>query len=352
MSKKKSKKPTLRTASLPKTNDSPATAVDHYPETAKAFDALIMAYVEAEAVHRVAKAVGDEMENVKRMGLHPAYVRKPDDDDSPEDQTRATRLREALPRGLIRLNGLVDTYYDTERRFRDHVEKAKVAVDVAAIELDSQETPPLRRTSIAIRRALRNLSGSVPYAMTAGWAETAEPMVLQGIRTTSYRVSVWIEELRLLVRPRHTMPPPGAFSSVTRGGRMTQVSAARTNGGVPPKESSRLRPGPKVTRHEQRHRLAASGQLAALADALTPLQLEILGALRSYNAIGADDCVPKSTLCDKVLPWRTLASVAGPIHELTKLGLVNSAGGRNGGSWLTSTGAAVLQHRAEGQHSG
>jgi hypothetical protein len=342
MANKKSKKKSKEHLSAP----ADPVAVDYYPKTAVAFDSLIMAYVEAESVLRVAGMLRDELENVARMKITPRYVRLPDD-DAPEDvKAEIARRRQGVPSGLRRMTELADAYFRVERIFRRETEKAKVAVDAAAVELDSPQTPPLRRTSIAIRRALRNLSGSVPYPMTAAWAEATEPRVLEGIATTARRVSVWIEELRLLVRPRHTMPPPLGWG---QAGTAAQPSAqpAVSVGSRNPK---RARRGASATRDEQRRKLSESRQLPALADALTTFHIEILRALKQYSAVTADDVASKAALCANVLKTRTEKSMAKPLNQLKALDLVNSSAGRSGGYWITSNGLAVLQYRDEPHH--
>lgn len=319
-------------------------AVDYYPKTAVAFDSLIMAYVEAESVLRVAGMLRDELENVARMKIAPQYVRLPED-DAPEDvKAEIARRRQGVPSGLRRMTELADSYFRVERIFRRETEKAKVAVDAAAVELDSPQTPPLRRTSIAIRRALRNLSGSVPYPMTAGWAEATEPGVLEGIATTARRVSVWIEELRLLVRPRHTMPPPPMVSSAVSA---TEKVSAQPSVSAERRIPRRAKRGMSATRDESRRKLSRSGNLSALADALTGFHIEILLAFKNYNALTPDDVASKATICARVLTSRTEKSMAKPIGHLKTLGLVNSSAGRSGGYWITSNGLVVLKHRDE-----
>ncbi len=343
MSKKQSKKRSNATALAPRATSSTTTGIDYYPKTAEAFEVLIMAFVEAEGVIRVARNVSRRIDLAKQMGAAPGYVRKPDSDDSPDQAAMLSQMREELPTGLRELNQAVDTYFDTEARFRAQVERAKAAIDAAAFELDSLQTPPLRRTTIAIRRALRNLSGSVPYPMTSGWAAAAEPAVLEGIGVTARRVSFWIEELRLLVRPRHTMPlaQPHGESDTSR---RAPVGAAS----VTPKASqTRNTRTHQLSRDAHRLKLANSDRLDVLAETLTPLHMMILRALKEYVACTPDDVASKQALCDNVMQGRLATSLTKPLHHLKRLDLVGSTSGRSGGYWIKPKGLAVIQHRDE-----
>lgn len=337
MSKKSSKnRSKSATPALP-TTSSTTTTVDYYPKTAQAFEALIMAFVEAQGVLRVGRNVNWRVEIAKQMGASPGYVRKPDSDDPPEQAELLHRERAELPNGLRELNRAVDTYFEAEARFRTQVERAKVAIDAAAFELDSPQTPPLRRTTIAIRRALRNLSGSVPYPVTSGWSAAAEPTVLERIGITAHRVSVWIEELRLLVRPRHTMPPPSLAGTAWDASKPPEQPPTRR------KRASREAREPKRPRSELRAELAQAGKLARLAEELPDLQVEILRALQSQGAAARSDLVSLSYLCEHALGRRAPKSLAWPLIEMKRAQLIATATGRKGGYWLLPLGEAVLQ---------
>ncbi len=349
MPKKKSKKSVRRSVSA----SAPSTAgpnVDHYARSAAAFDALILAFVEAEAVQRVARELGKAIEEVQKLGETPNYISRAEPDDPPDLRESIERRRAQQPPRLKRMVGLADTYFATERRFRSAVETAKVAVDRAAWELDSPETPPLKRTSIAIRRALRNLSGSVPYAMTAGWAEATEPKVLDGIDYTARRVSVWIEELRLLVRPRHTLPPPLSLRRESAGPPL-ELSPTAELRAAPEVQSPhvdkkpRRRATPQESRDERRAVLATEGKLSELQEFLTDLQIEFLGALEKVGAFDSESRRSADFVAQHAMHNRDPKSITHVRRDLIAMELVRTHGGSAGGAWITSKGLGVLQAR-------
>jgi hypothetical protein len=71
---------------------------------------------------------------------------------------------------------------------------------------------------------------------------------------------------------------------------------------------------------------------------LSPLQYDLLDALRSLKAIDPEKRVTGPTLADKVGGGATAQSVKDPLADLKRRDLVDSQTGRKGGTWLTKIG--------------
>jgi hypothetical protein len=77
---------------------------------------------------------------------------------------------------------------------------------------------------------------------------------------------------------------------------------------------------------------------AGQSDPLSPLQNDILDALRALRATDRERRANGPVIAGKVGGGATEQSVKAPLAELTRRQLTNSATGRGGGSWLTSQG--------------
>jgi hypothetical protein len=73
-------------------------------------------------------------------------------------------------------------------------------------------------------------------------------------------------------------------------------------------------------------------------EVMSPLQYDILDALRNLKAIDPEKRVTGPDIASKVGGGATEQSVKGPLADLKRRGLVDSKTGRHGGSWLTSKG--------------
>jgi hypothetical protein len=73
-------------------------------------------------------------------------------------------------------------------------------------------------------------------------------------------------------------------------------------------------------------------------EALSPLQYDILDALRSLKAIDPDKRKTGPAIADRVGGDATEQSVKTPLADLTRRNMVDSRTGRGGGSWLTPKG--------------
>jgi hypothetical protein len=73
-------------------------------------------------------------------------------------------------------------------------------------------------------------------------------------------------------------------------------------------------------------------------EALSPLQYDILDALRALKATDPDKRATGPDIAGKVGGDTTDQSVKAPLADLKRRGLVDSRTGRNGGTWLTSPG--------------
>ncbi len=73
-------------------------------------------------------------------------------------------------------------------------------------------------------------------------------------------------------------------------------------------------------------------------EALSPLQYDILDALRDLKATDPEKRVPGREIAAKVGGDTTEQSVKAPLADLKRRGLVDSRTGRNGGTWLTPHG--------------
>jgi hypothetical protein len=87
----------------------------------------------------------------------------------------------------------------------------------------------------------------------------------------------------------------------------------------------------------------AEGEQAEGADekpieALSPLQYDLLEALRSLKAIDHEKRATGPEIAKKVGGEATEQSVKAPLADLKRRGLVQSKTGRNGGTWLTENG--------------
>jgi hypothetical protein len=78
------------------------------------------------------------------------------------------------------------------------------------------------------------------------------------------------------------------------------------------------------------------------ADALSPLQYDILDALRSLKAFDPDKRAAGPDIAAKVGGDANGQSVKAPLAELKRRGLVDSRTGRSGGSWLTEAGLNLI----------
>jgi hypothetical protein len=75
---------------------------------------------------------------------------------------------------------------------------------------------------------------------------------------------------------------------------------------------------------------------------LSPLQCDILEALRSLKATDPEKRRTGPEIASKVGGGATAQSVKAPLADLKRRGLVDSNTGRKGGSWLTSKGLAYI----------
>jgi hypothetical protein len=75
---------------------------------------------------------------------------------------------------------------------------------------------------------------------------------------------------------------------------------------------------------------------------LSPLQYDILDALRALKATDAEKRVTASMIAERVGGGATEQSCKGPLANLKRRGLVNSRTGRHGGTWLISEGFALI----------
>jgi hypothetical protein len=360
-----------------KTDDEPGL----YPRTRIAFHTLIELEVWTgqllDAAVRFKDALG---RHENREGIW--YVPPLDPDDPPDIQKLTEESRSEHHGEFQDLWRAADGWYEFERSFRKVMARAKTAAEAAAAELDSPTTPPLGRTSIAIKRALRDLSGSVPYANTAGWGLGAQEEVITAIRRALQPVRGWTDELRLLVQPEHTLAPPLYFGSPSAFGPTTSPqlpSAAEQlhelprdpepettqeppSLAVPTSEIGREAISPereqaliqeevqetpmpaRPTRADRRATLARKGDWEHLARELTPTHRSVLHLVKSQTATSFEDRLTRDYLAGlfqesgRVLRSQNLAE---PCAELVDLGLLDSAFGRNGGYWITTAGLAV-----------
>jgi hypothetical protein len=72
--------------------------------------------------------------------------------------------------------------------------------------------------------------------------------------------------------------------------------------------------------------------------AMSPLQYDILDALRTLRATDEEKRVTGGEIANKVGGDATAQSVKEPLADLKRRRLVDSKTGRDGGSWLTSEG--------------
>ncbi len=280
-------------------------ASQYYLQTEAAFQALIWVSVEAGMLVRAAREFGRELSTAPNLG-ELLYVNPPRPDDTPELRALIESRRTAIKPEHARVWRSADHYYRSESKFRKAVGDANIAVERAAGELDSPTTPPLRRTSIAIKRALRNLSGSALYPMSGGWAEPSRPEAIERVVQLMRPLEVWIEELRLLVQPPHSVPPTGGPSSPAQP---TGISGEA-------KPASEL---PLVDR-----------------------ELDVLQALCELNALDEDSRVTANAIAKKATGDEEPDRVKREIANLARLECVASKEGRGGGSWITERGQAWL----------
>jgi hypothetical protein len=87
---------------------------------------------------------------------------------------------------------------------------------------------------------------------------------------------------------------------------------------------------------------AGQGEVADTTKPPSPLQLDILQALRTLNATDSDKRETGAEIAAKVGGDATEQSVKAPLADLKRRSMVNSATGRKGGSWLTPQGLACI----------
>src|SRR5260221_4628761 len=146
----------------------PGAAGGLYPSSLAAFHALISVEVRVALLIEAGKRLGAALDS------HPdrrsfAYSCAPAPEDEAEIRMLLEERRRHQPKHFAPLQRAADEWHRAEREFRNEVERAKDLADRTSAELDSHRTPPLERTSIAIKRSLRDLSGSVPYAARIAW---------------------------------------------------------------------------------------------------------------------------------------------------------------------------------------
>jgi hypothetical protein len=87
----------------------------------------------------------------------------------------------------------------------------------------------------------------------------------------------------------------------------------------------------------------ANGEQAAQQpEALSPLQYDILDALRILGALDPEKRATGRDIAAKVGGDATEQSAKAPLADLKRKGLVDSKTGRNGGSWLTTPGLNLI----------
>jgi hypothetical protein len=277
----------------------------HYTRTDAAFHALIYAEVSARMVLEAAQ----HLKGMREMGQlsKPQYTYVPPPAPTEDEVLRAhlEDLRASVPGHFRGVQDAADSYFKCEAEFRKEVEHAKRMADLAAPELDSQATPPLKRDSIAIKRALGQLSASVPYPLTAPWAEATEEYVQQRMKTAIVDVQRWIQELRLLVQPEHCYPPPDVDDLTRTGNKARPESRKRA-----------------VRLHDR--------------------QWKILAALYQEGALSDSNAMKAPVIAYAVVQQREAAFVKNHLATLRRKKLIDSKEGKGGGYWILPAGVAVL----------
>jgi hypothetical protein len=338
-------------------NGATSTSSGFYPRSRVAFETLIDVEIRTEAL------LEDGEELRKRLDQFPdrsefTYVRPPAAGDDAETRAIIESRRNENPRLYAALQKAADRWHESEREFRETIERAKRVVDETAIELDNQTTPPLQRTSIAIKRSIHDLSGSVPYPLTSGWAEGAHPKVMDRIRKQGAAVRRWTEELRLLVQPEHSMASPSALT--TQLNPVSESELERAGNEATPASTTIT---PESTNEGSRqvlgHPNGATGgptpapshdpQPAPRDGRLTHHLCRILRFLRAQHATSADDALPMKAIAEGEFACPT-KQIKDSLAELVSWGLLESVRGPKGGYWITDKGLAALvaeEDRAE-----
>jgi hypothetical protein len=324
-----------------------------YPRSGKAFQVLIEVEVRTETLL-------DDARNLReRMDAYPdlkgfRYVRPATDLDDAESRELIEERRAELPSTFEPLQNAADRWHKDEGEFRRCIEQAKAFVDQTAAELDDPSTPPLKRTSIAIKRSLHDLSGCVPYPLTSGWAQGADEEVVERITTKLSEIRQWTEELRLIVQPPHSLASPASFvqghvhaeqPATFQGDTRSQLAPILAESKAKKKRAaldaglkkSNVRPAKKRSAKRSALRLTTAHQ----EKHLTPQQREILAFLRDEGATSFDDRLKADYIAEKRFDAES-KRVRDNLAALVREGLVNSAKGRKGGYWITAEGQALL----------
>lgn len=353
------------TDSEPARTDS--SQVGHYALTRVAFDTLISVEIATSTLLETAVRLQQSLKGYESLSGF-AYVRPPEADDDPETQSLIEERQREIPSRFRPLQRLADRWHVEEREFRAIIQTAKAVVDQTAFELDAPSIPPLARTSIAIKRALGNLSGCVPYPMTSGWAQGAAAHTVDNIRTQYREVQRWTEELRLLVQPEHPMAGPYKFASEAEGSRDggrigsdpqpapdLEAASPKKGGKKPPRRSKQKqkgqgerrralsRPGPGTDpTGALAESILESGQVTrAKSDHLTKQQRRILRFLRDNHATSEDDLLQGPFIASKEFgsPFKRIKD---NLARLVRRELTGSNKGPDGGYWIKPTGLALL----------
>ena len=92
-----------------------------------------------------------------------------------------------------------DAYHRAERPWRDGIEAAKRACELAGPELGEGSVPVIERTSTKIRRDLQALSGAVPTTLVVGDHPPRLEDVEENLIGSRLVIEDWVEQLRALL---------------------------------------------------------------------------------------------------------------------------------------------------------
>jgi hypothetical protein len=108
-------------------------------------------------------------------------------------------------------------------------------------------------------------------------------------------------------------------------------------------------PGGRTAARQEEGTGVSRDQDEGQAEALSPLQYDILDALRGLRATDPEKRATGPDIAGKVGGDATGQSVKAPLADLKRRGLVDSRTGRQGGSWLTPKGLTHIKALRPGQ---
>lgn len=290
------------------TGGRPEHQTSHYPRSAELLQALISAWAEARGFLLVASRLRDTRGRTEREeGFQ--YIPKPPEGSDPGLERMWEVFEKQLPPHHTVMVRAIDNYYRVDRGLRRKLDEAANAAERAAAELDSPSVPPLERTSIAIRRALNEFRGAIPSPLTDPWWRITENGTIENAIGKLQLVDRWIDEVKLLVQPPHSLPHVPQEPESRQAAEVTP--AERGSGGGTP-------------------RISAQGRL-------------VLIAMHDLGATEENARQPAKSIAARARGVPEEGLVKATLRDLRLMQLVLAREGQGGGYWLTPAGMAAIE---------